>query len=514
MELGLQLWASATPGYGFFADEFYFLECADRLAWGYVDHPPLSVAVLAAVRSLFGEGLQVLRSVPALLGATTLLLTGALARELGGGRAAQLLAGLSVLVSPLYLVMHSYWSMNAFDPALWVIGYLLLARLASGGDARLWLALGVVIGVGLLNKYSMLWFGLGLLVGLCATPERRWLRTRWPWLAALVAGALFAPHVAWQVQQGWPTLEFLRAMSENALVARSAREFLGEQLVGMSPVAAPLWIAGLAHLFVAREARRFRLLGWVWLTVCGLLLASGSAQPYYLAPAYPALLAAGGVALERVTRARRSRGLRWLPASVGALVALGAVPILPIVLSLLPPDRHVAYESAVGIRRTRTIYDGVLPGWLSLRCGWRELARAVATAYAALPAEDRARAGILALSFGEAGAINLHGRELGLPRAVSPHNDYWRWGPGPYTGEVLLVVADAEAPRVAHQDRPADFSRGDVGVALGDLCESVEPAARVECEYCAPYLARKHVWVCRGLRRPLAELWPALRDYI
>ena len=168
---------SAALAWGYMTDELYYLDSIDRLDWGFVDHPPLSIAILGGVRALLGDSLFAIRVVPALLGGTTVVLTGLMAREMGGGRAAQGLAGLAALTNLVHLALDSFYSMNAIEIAVWAVAMLLVLRIVNGGDRRHWLLLGVIMGAGLLNKASMLWFGAGLGVGLVLTPERRWLRT-------------------------------------------------------------------------------------------------------------------------------------------------------------------------------------------------------------------------------------------------------------------------------------------------------------------------------------------------
>lgn len=206
VKLAVHLLAAGPLAWGYMTDELYYLDSIDRLDWGFVDHPPLCVALLGLVRAALGSSIFAIRIVPACLGAATVLLTGLIARELGGGRTAQGLAAVAALTSPVHLSMAMFYSMNPIDDALWPLAVWLLLRLINGGSARLWLLIGLVVGLGLLNKASMLWFGAGLAAGLLLTPERRWLRTPWPWAAASVAALCFAPFVWWQVQHDWPFL--------------------------------------------------------------------------------------------------------------------------------------------------------------------------------------------------------------------------------------------------------------------------------------------------------------------
>jgi 4-amino-4-deoxy-L-arabinose transferase-like glycosyltransferase len=476
------------------SDELYYFDCADRLAWGYVDHPPFSLLLLRGVRAVLGDSLLAIHLLPALAACATLVLVALLARELGGGRAAQGLAGLSALVAPVYLAVAGFYSMNAFEPLLWAGAALILARLVNGGDPRLWLALGFLLGVGLLNKISMLWFGLGLAVGLVLTPERRWLATPWPYLAAALSLSLFAPHVLWQLQHDLPTLEFMRNAAEQKMVSKSPLGFAGEQLLMMNPLAVPLWLAGLLYYFASPAGSRHRLLGWIWITVFVLLAASGSARANYLGPAYTVLLAAGGVAFERLAC---GRSWRWLPATAAVALVVGGAATAPMAIPLLPPARYVAYQRTLGISPPVEQQGdiGLLPLHFALRFGWEELMEAVEAAHATLSEEERTGTAVFGSWFGDTGAVNFFGREVGLPPAISGHNNYWIWGPREFSGDVMIVIAPSDSQLV-------------------ELFERVDRVAGVGCRYCMPDTSRLSVYVCRGLRQRLPEVWPRLKQYI
>ncbi|HXO19928.1 MAG TPA: glycosyltransferase family 39 protein, partial [Thermoanaerobaculia bacterium] len=289
--------------YGYFRDEFYYLACGRRLDWGYVDHPPFVALVARFAHGLFGDSFLAIRILPILAGSLTILLTGLLARELGGGRYAQTLAALCAAVAPHYLFVFHILSMNAFEVLLWTAAALIAARLLNGGDPRLWLLFGALCGVGLENKHSMAFFGIGVFVGLLL--GRRWeaLRNPWLWLGGLLAGLLFLPNLLWEVRHGWPTLEFARNAQAVKIVALTPLQFLGQQVMLLHPFTAPVWIAGLGFLLLAPAGRRWRPLGWAYLVVLGIFLAQ-TAKAYYLTPYATILFAAGAVAAGRLAERR------------------------------------------------------------------------------------------------------------------------------------------------------------------------------------------------------------------
>jgi hypothetical protein len=466
-------------GYGFFRDELYYLACAEHLDWGYVDHPPLIAWITALVRATLGDSLFALRLLPALAAAATVWLVVAIARRLGGGPFAQGLAGLAAMLAPVYLSLFGYLSMNSFDILAWAACFALVARILDGGDPRLWLAFGVVAG-------------FGLAVGLVLA--RRWevLRNRYFWLGGILAALLFLPHVAWQMAHGWPTAEFMANARAHKMVAMGPGTFLLEQVMNQGPFAFPLWLAGLAFFFTP-AGRRFRPFGWTYLSVLALLLATHG-KPYYVAPAYTVLFAGGGVALERWTAGRGRRVLR--PALFGLLL-LGSLPPIPFAKPVLAEDAFVRYAAALGQKPGTDEHHemGRLPQFFADMHGWPELAADAATAYHQLSPQEQAKACIAAQNYGEAGAIDHFGPALGLPKAISGHNSYFLWGPHGCTGEVVLVIGD-------RRER------------LEELFTRVEPAGLHHCTDCMPYENDLPLWIARGIKKPLAEVWPGVKGYI
>lgn len=486
----LLFFLATAPGYGYFRDELYYLANARHLGWGYVDHPPMIGWVAAAVRATLGDSLLAVRSVPALCAAATVWVVGATAGRLGGGRFAQILAALAVLAAPVFLALFSFLSMNALDLLIQAVLWWLAVRLLAGADPRLWLLFGLVAGIGLETKIGVLFLGAGLGVGLLAA--RRWnvLRSRYLWLGGGLALLLFVPYVAWNAVHGWPTLEFMAAAREGKIVELSPLAFLAEQALLVGPASGLLAVVGIAALLGLGALRAWRALGWAFLGVLAILVLAGG-KAYYLAPAYPITFAAGGVAVERWTAGRRV--LRAV--LLAALVAAGAL-LAPLAKPLLPIDAFVAYASRLGVVPSAGERHelGELPQLFADMHGWPQLAADVAAVHRTLPPDERAAACVFAQNYGQAGAVDLFGPALGLPRAISGHNSYWLWGPQGCTGEVLIVIGgDA-----------ADLAR---------LFERHEARGRTTCELCMPYERDLPIWVAWGLRVPLEEAWPAVKHY-
>src|SRR5262245_8696091 len=485
---------SAITQYGYFRDELYYLASTEHLAWGYVDHPPLSIALLALVRYTLGDSLVALRLVPALACAATVLLTGLIARRLGGGRFAQGLACMAAMLCPVFLGTGHYYSMNAIDLLLWTIAvWLLLVTLRESTTTR-WAWLGVVIGLGLLNKISILWLGLGLVVGVVLTPHRRVLQTGGPFLAAAVAGAMFVPHLLWQIGNGWPTIEFMRNATAEKMVAVSWGQFAAGQFLTMGPGNALVWMAGLVYLLVARPARPFRILAFLYLTVALLLLVGGRSRAGYLAVAYPMLMAMGGVAWERWT-AGKSRWWMRVPVTL-VVVALGFAA-MPLALPVLKADTFIRYQAALHMApRTEEHHRmGPLPQQYADMFGWPELVDLVAVAYEKLTPEERRHARVFGQNYGEAGAIDVLGRKRGLPRALSGHNSYWLWGPGNFDGSVLIIIG-------GDREDNAEFF------------EEIEIVGQTHSPYAMPYENGLDVSIARKPRVDLRQAWAKVKKYV
>jgi 4-amino-4-deoxy-L-arabinose transferase-like glycosyltransferase len=484
--------------YDYFRDELYYLACSDKLSLGYVDHPPLSIALLRVTRNVLGDSLWAIRLPAWLAGAGTVFVTGLLAREVGGGRFAQVLAALCVAVGPVYLAVAHFYSMNALDILLWPLAAFAFARALSSSHRRWWLVLGAVLGFGLQNKISVLWLGAGMGAALVLTSHRRWLRTRWPWASGILALVIFLPHIVWQIQHGWPTLEFIHNAATKKMSSVSALDFVTNQALVQHPITLPIWISGLVFLWVSSRGdvevlSTRRALVWVFLTPAMILIASGTSRANYLSPAFPILFAGGGAALESGLR-RSPGGMR--AAVIAAIVALGTVTA-PAGLPVLSAETFVKYSAALKLtpRQEEKSAVGLLPQHYADQFGWRELAHAVRDVYFSLPEADRAKCAIFATNYGRAGAVDFFGRKLGLPRAISGHNNYFLWGPRQYTGEIMIIVGGR------YEDHAPDF-------------EEVTQVGISRCRYCMPYEDGVPIFVCRRLRTSLQNAWPSVKEYI
>ena len=438
--------------------------------------------------TLFGDSLLAIRIFPALAGTALVVLAALIACELGGGRFAQGIAALCVLLAPGIMALDHFLNVNAFEPLCWMGCAWALIRMIRTGNPRLWLWFGLIAGIGLETKHSMLIFGFALIAGLLLTAERGLLFNRWLILGGLIALVLFLPNLVWNVQNHFPFIdEQRRVLSSGRDVRLSPLTFFGEEMLAMLPLSAPVWIAGLWWLLFHREGRRYRALGLAWI-VATLVIFTLSPRIYYLFPAFPLLFAAGGVWAETW----RVRFLR--PVYCTLMVLMGAL-LAPTLIPLLPPETYIRYAQATHLEQPRIENHqlGPLPQLFADQFGWEEMAAEVARIYKTLPPDVQARTAIFAQNYGQAGAIDLFGPRYGLPPAISGHLNYYYWGPRGYSGESVIVMGDRE-------DR------------LKTKFASVEKAGRIAHPYAMPF-EHIDIFYCRGMKWRLAEVWPKVKNW-
>jgi hypothetical protein len=479
--------------YGIFRDEMYYFACSEHMAWGYVDHPPGTVLVAWIARHLFGHSLLGLRLFPALAGAALVWLTGKLAREMGGNRFAQALAALAILPVPFYLILHHWLTNNAFEPLIWMGCIWCVLRAIDTGEERYWLWFGVLAGVGFETKYSIAFLLAGILAGAVLTPERRILKSRDLWLGALACALLALPNLLWQIHNHYPFLELMHNVRASGRdVARGPVAFILDQAANMNPILFPLWLGGLLWLLIARGAKRYRLLGWTFVITVGLFIVL-KGKNYYVAPIYPMMFAAGAVGFERVTSCRPK--LLWTRNAYPVLVVIALALLAPLTMPLLSPEGYLAYQKKLGIKPASAEHqnNGPLPQYFADEFGWEPMVQQVARVYHSLSPEEQANAAIFSNGWGEAAAVDFFGPKYGLPKAISPHNQYWIWGPRNYTGEIVIVLRSS--------------GRGD-----RDHFQRVQDVGAVQ----EPYARRDewfHIWLCRGLKLNLKDAWSNLKHY-
>ncbi len=458
---------SVSARYGFHRDELYFIVAGRRLDWGFVDQPPLTPLVARIAETVAGTSPTALRVLPAVAIGAVVLLAASMARDLGGGRRAQVFAGIAAGGSGVALAVGHLLSTTTFDYLLWTLASWILIRILGGGDTSWWLALGAVIGVGMLNKHLIGVFAVALLIALLATPQRRLLASRSPWIGVAIAVTIALPNLAWQVANDFPQLEMSAALAERS---DGPVAFVLEQIGLLSIVLAVPAGVGLWHLLRSAHFAPWRPIGLAFLLLFAFFLIAGG-KSYYVAPMFPVLLAAGSLWVERLG----SAGRRVMIGASAVGISVGMFIALP----LLPPS-------------SMSVLDAT--GELGETVGWPELVEQVSTVYESIPIAERDDVAIFTSSYGEAGAIDVLGPSLGLPSAVSGHNNYWLWGPPNDHGPVIGV--------------------GATGDVIRRICPNPTQAGRIS----NPYDVQNEEWglpiyLCMEPRRQLAEIWNDVKHF-
>jgi len=465
----------ASRGYGYHRDELYFTWLGAHPAAGYIDQPPLA-PLLAGLMDRIGDGsLPVLRIPAAVTGGLVVLVTGLIARELGGRRGAQLLAAASMACAAILFAGAHLATTTIYDLLGWTVLSLLVIRALRDGG-RSWLLVGVTLGIALEIKTLILLLAAALLAGIVIVGPRHVLASRWPWFAALVAVALWAPNLWWQVTHGLPQLEMSRQIASGSSGTSEPRALvIPMQFVLVAPLLAPLWLVGLWRL--AREPRLalWRCFAVAYPVVLAVVLVTGG-KSYYVTGLYPVLLAAGAIpVVEWLGRRRRAAAARvGLGVALVASIAVNVVLFLPV----LPADR------LDGTPVLAINYDA------GEQIGWSELAAAVAAARDTLPADRRAGAIALGRNYGEAGAVH---RYLPSMPAYSGHNSLYALGPPPSSARDAVAMGYPEAQL---RSWFSDVQRvGTIGNAAG--VDNDEQG--------------RAVWRCSGPTAPWSQLWPQMR---
>jgi hypothetical protein len=489
----LLLHLATAARYGIFRDEMYYLACAQRLAWGYVDHPPLTVFIAWFARHVFGQSALGIRLLPFLAGTVMVWLTGKLAREMGGGRFAQATAALAIVVVPIYLLLHHWLTNNVFEQLIWTVCVWLVVKAVNTGNERYWFWFGIAAGVGFENKYSISFLLAGVLAGVVLTPHRRFLRSKYLWLGVVACVVVALPNLMWEIRNHFPFLELIHNIRMgNRDIARGPLAFIADQAMIMNPILFPLWVGGLIWLFFSRDGKRYRLLGWTFMVVLGAFIVL-KGKNYYVVPVYPMLFAAGAAGLEKITSGRLVGTVCRF--AYAAVVILVGVVLAPFSLPILSPESYLRYQRALGIDppKAENQDNGLLPQYFADEFGWEEMVREVARVYHSLPADEQAHTAIFSNSWGSAAAVDFYGRKYGLPRAISKINSYWLWGPGNYDGSTMIILNSSGQGERAHFD-------------------SVEAAGRVE----HPYSRRDEhytIWLCRRPKFDPRQAWPRMKVY-
>jgi hypothetical protein len=488
---------ATSTRYGYFRDALYYLACSEHLAFGYVDQPPMIAVLGWVMRHTVGTSLPALLFWPALAGAARIVLTAAFARELGAQRFGTVLAAVLAATPGVWWVIDHQFAMNAYEPLIWGgLAYVTL-RIIKTGNSKLWVVFGLIAGVGLQTKYSIVFFASALLAGVLLTRQRKILFTPWILAGGAIAFLIFLPNLIWNIQHNFPFLELMRNIRATGKdVVLSPGMYLGQQVLMMNPASFPFWFAGLAFYSISRDAKNYRALGWTFVITIALFLITHG-KDYYSAAAYVIVLAGGVTATERLLEKLRRQSTRTLlRAACFIWLMLGVLPLLPLVLPILPIDTFLRYQSHLpfDVPKTETSFVGeTLPQYYADEFPWPGLVAEVARVYHSLTPEEQKRAAIYGTNYGQAAAVDFFGPQYGLPKAISGHQNYFLWGPRHYTGDIMILMGEKEDEARKH-------------------FESVTVAATLNNPYAYRYENRP-ILLCRGLKWDLQSGWSRVKNW-
>jgi len=479
ISLALHLYSNYFASYGIFRDEMYYLACAGRPAAGYVDHPPLSILLLAAVKQLAGSSVFAIRLAPALQLSGVIFITGMLVKRLGGSAPAMAVSSLCFFC-PVMQGINACYSMNSLDLFFWTAGFCFLTKIFSEDKLINWIILGVIMGLGAMNKISMLWFCAGFFLAILFSPLRSKLLKKEFLYSSAIALLLFLPFVFWNAANGWAHLEFMRNASAWKYSGLSRIQFLKGQLMLMGPGGIAIVFTALYFYFADKTGRKFRHNGIVFLTAFVILLLNKTSKAEYLAPAYPALFAAGGVVFERVAGFKAGKAV--FAALLAVITLFGAVSA-PFALPLLPVEKFIAYQKLLGLEPASPEGKKLtsLSQFYADMFGWQNMALVVSTAYKNLAENEKRGAIVFCNNYGEAGAVEYFSGIYELPRAVSFHNNYWFWC-GDLNKLKTVIVIDGKLQE------------------LQEIFSEAYKAGEIRSPYAMPYETNISVYVCKGAR--------------
>ena len=483
--LGFLILHIAVGGrYGFHRDELATLEDARHLAAGYVAYPPITPFFGRVSLDLFGASVRGFRFFAALAQAVIVLVGGLMARELGGKRFAQIVAAVAVAISPVSLASGALMQYVAFDYLFWVLTAYFVTKLLRSENPILWVPIGAAIGLGMMTKYTMAFFVASLVVGLLLTDARRYLASKWLWIGVTISLLVFLPNLIWQSHHHFISLDFLHHIHARDIRIGRTNHFLVEQIgIPANILTIPLWIAGLFFYFRSPVGKRFRMVGWMFVVTL-LIFVVAKGRSYYMAPAYPMLLAAGAVLEERWLASLSELQARVIRVATAAALIVGGIIAGSMTLPLAPVNSKW-WQVA-----------GKIDSDFREEIGWPELVAEVAQVYNSIPPVERASTGILAANYGEAGAINLYGPAYGLPRVISGINSFWYEGYPSPPPKTLVVVGLGDEYR--NQYFQSCEVAGHITNPYGIANEEAE---------------RPNIYICQQLRQPWPDFWADFRYY-
>jgi len=464
--------------YDISADELYYLACANRLDFGYVDCPPLSIWILAVWKFISGDSIFVLRLLPAIISSTTIVLIGLFTARLGGRKASVLISMITFMLTPVFLGVSSIYSLNVFDFFFWILSAYIYLLIIQSGKTKLWYSLGIVIGLGLLNNSSVVWLLAGGLIGTVLSPAREDLKTKSPYIALGIAVLIFSPYIIWNFTNNFAHIQFIKDIASRKSEDTGAVSSIVDLFLILNPVSILIWGPGLLFIMFNWKMRKYRAFGYIWLVTFAALFFNWHSRVENVAPSFQILFASGSLMIMKWNL--RRGGLKY--ALVIPVVVLGII-LAPITHPFLPINNLIGYQSLLHIKSSASEKHGIegLSRYCARMIGWKSMAEKVSEVYLSLPEQESKNTLVYCDSYGEAGAIEYYSDQYKLPGAICPQNNFWYWWNEKMEPTTMI------------------FINGKIEEYL-DFFETVEVAGYYISEYGIPYRYNPTIFICRGFK--------------
>ncbi|MFK7936130.1 MAG: ArnT family glycosyltransferase [Saprospiraceae bacterium] len=425
-----------NTNYGLHRDEYLYVAESEHLSWGYMEVPPMIAVIGKMAMTIFGNTVFGVRFFPAIIGAISILLIGVMARDLGGKKYAQGLAGLAFLLSPAFLGSNQLFQPVSFNQFMWLLSAFFTVKILRCGAPKYWYALGITAGLGFLTKYSIVFFFTGLIVGFLLTPYRKVFTKKEPYIALGIALFIAFPNLLWQIKYDLPVMRHMADLASSQLVNVGVGDFILPQFL-FHFAAVPIWLAGL---FWFLKQPTYRILGITYLVVIGLLLAL-SGKAYYSIGAYSMLFAAGGVFWERQLEQKAVYIFTPL-----LLLNLFLIPYSIPIFKIEAMKNYLAWMAEhagidAPLRWEDGVYRDLTQDYADMH-GWDELPAKVAKIYHQLSPEEQAKTLVWGGNYGHAGALNFYRKEYNLPVVYSFNSSFVMWTPDTLDIEYQIQVED------------------------------------------------------------------------
>ena len=485
------------PEYGYFRDELYYLAISDQFSLGNLDILPLTPLFLKLVTGILGDAIKSLHFASSLCGALSLFFACLITRELGGKKYAILLTGLFIFFSG-FLIFGALFTYDSLDFLIQVLAVYLLVRTIKKNNPKLWILFGFILGLGLLNKLSILFFGLALFVSLWLVPQRVYFKNKWIWLAGMIALLCSSPFFIWQSQHNWYFLDFAAGYSGGIAYVASFPEFVWSQILPNNIFGFPVWATCLGLLLFTSKWKPYRLFGFMYIVIFFLGYFLG-VKFYFLIPMYAILFAVGSIKIEAFFENRNIRKTKIKLARIALPIVyvVLSMPLLPMIVPLLPIDQFVKYASVLSVDagvRHENLQLAQLPQHVADRFGWEEMVDQVADVYDTVASDINDDVGILTGNYGQAGAIHVLGKQYDLPEPISLH--------GWYYFETLRT----------HAFKDYYVSIGLDKDGLKNIFEDVVPYGIYTHPYCIPHENNKPIYLCRQPKYDVKSFWRVARN--